>query len=104
MDRFCLYLHYARNTSYAAADGSIFRTIFYFGIRISMGYSLIAVFIAFAINYAAYFAEIYRGGIESMPVVSMKQPESLATQKHRPSSASFFPRYLNGFCHLLPTK
>lgn len=30
MDRFCLYLHYARNTSYAAADGSIFRTIFYF--------------------------------------------------------------------------
>ena len=29
---------------------------------------LIAVFIAFAINYAAYFAEIYRGGIESMPV------------------------------------
>ena len=33
-----------------------------------MGYSLIAVFIAFAINYAAYFAEIYRGGIESMPV------------------------------------
>ena len=27
-----------------------------------------AVVIAFAINYAAYFAEIYRGGIESMPV------------------------------------
>mgnify|MGYP000535502291 CR=1 FL=1 len=31
-----------------------------------MGYSLIAVFIAFSINYAAYFAEIYRGGIESI--------------------------------------
>ena len=29
---------------------------------------LIPVVIAFAINYAAYFAEIYRGGIESMPV------------------------------------
>ena len=29
---------------------------------------LIPVIIAFAINYAAYFAEIYRGGIESMPV------------------------------------
>lgn len=28
---------------------------------------LIPVVIAFAINYAAYFAEIYRGGIESMP-------------------------------------
>ena len=40
-----------------------FGPYFIFGIRISMGYSLIA-----AINYAAYFAEIYRGGIESMPV------------------------------------
>ena len=29
---------------------------------------LIPVGIAFAINYAAYFAEIYRGGIDSMPV------------------------------------
>ena len=28
---------------------------------------LIPVVIAFAINYAAYFAEIYRGGIESIP-------------------------------------
>lgn len=45
-----------------------FGPYFIFGIRISMSYSLIAVFIAFAINYAAYFAEIYRGGIESMPV------------------------------------
>ena len=43
-----------------------FGPYFIFGIRISMGYSLIAVFIAFAINYAAYFAEIYRGGIESI--------------------------------------
>ena len=40
-----------------------FGPYFIFGIRISMGYSLIAVFIAFSINYAAYFAEIYRGGI-----------------------------------------
>ena len=29
---------------------------------------LVPVVIAFAINYAAYFAEIYRGGIESIPV------------------------------------
>ena len=45
-----------------------FGPYFIFGIRISMGYSLIAVFIAFTINYAAYFAEIYRSGIESIPV------------------------------------
>lgn len=45
-----------------------FGPYFIFGIRISRSYSLIAVFIAFAINYAAYFAEIYRGGIESISV------------------------------------
>lgn len=28
---------------------------------------MLAAFIAFAINYAAYFSEIYRGGIESIP-------------------------------------
>lgn len=37
-----------------------------FGISIARN-KLIPVVIAFAINYAAYFAEIYRGGIESIP-------------------------------------
>lgn len=36
-----------------------------FGINVSRE-KLIPVVIAFSINYAAYFAEIYRGGIESM--------------------------------------
>ncbi len=58
-----------------------FGPYFIFGIRISMGYSLIAVFIAFAINYAAYFAEIYRGGIESMPVGQYEAAKSLDTIK-----------------------
>lgn len=38
------------------------------GVKLSSGYRMTAVLIGFAINYAAYFAEIYRGGIESMPV------------------------------------
>lgn len=37
-------------------------------IRIASSYRFIAVIIAFTINYAAYFAEIYRGGIESIPL------------------------------------
>lgn len=37
-----------------------------FGMSISTNYRLPATIIAFVINYAAYFAEIYRGGIESM--------------------------------------
>ena len=38
-----------------------------FGLSVSR-HKLIPVVIAFSINYAAYFAEIYRGGIESIPV------------------------------------
>lgn len=37
-----------------------------FGTQISASYRFPAVIIAFVINYAAYFAEIFRGGIESM--------------------------------------
>ena len=45
-----------------------FGPFYVFGIKISPSYRFVAVIIAFAINYAAYFAEIYRSGIESMPV------------------------------------
>jgi His/Glu/Gln/Arg/opine family amino acid ABC transporter permease subunit len=37
-----------------------------FGANVARN-KLIPVVVAFAINYAAYFAEIYRGGIESIP-------------------------------------
>lgn len=39
-----------------------------FGMKISQSYRFTATIIAFSVNYAAYFAEIYRSGIESMPV------------------------------------
>ena len=38
----------------------------YFNFGIDNGDSLIATLIAFVINYAAYFSEIFRGGIESI--------------------------------------
>ncbi len=44
-----------------------FGPYYLFGMKISTSYQIYAAIIAFAINYAAYFAEIYRGGIESMP-------------------------------------
>ena len=43
-----------------------FAPYYVFGISLSADYRFIAVIIAFTINYAAYFAEIYRGGIESI--------------------------------------
>ena len=39
-----------------------------FRIQIDFSYKIYAVIIAFVLNYAAYFAEIYRAGIESIPV------------------------------------
>ncbi|HIU48191.1 MAG TPA: amino acid ABC transporter permease [Candidatus Avimonoglobus intestinipullorum] len=44
-----------------------FGPYYIFGISITDSYRMIAVIIGFVLNYAAYFAEIYRGGIESMP-------------------------------------
>jgi len=43
-----------------------FGPYFLFGIRITNAYRFYAVLIGFGLNYAAYFAEIYRGGIGSM--------------------------------------
>ncbi len=51
-----------------------------FGISISRN-KLIPVVIAFAINYAAYFAEIYRGGIESIPVGQYEAAQVLGFTK-----------------------
>lgn len=58
-----------------------FGPYFLFGIKISMGYSLIAVLIGFSINYAAYFCEIYRGGIESMAVGQYEAAQILGYTK-----------------------
>lgn len=43
-----------------------FGPYFIFGVKITNEYRFYAVIIGFVLNYAAYFAEIYRGGIESM--------------------------------------
>lgn len=44
-----------------------FGPYYLFQIQISMTYRFYAVIIAFVINYAAYFAEIFRGGFQSIP-------------------------------------
>jgi len=38
-----------------------------FGLRVPSSYREMAALIAFVVNYAAYFSEIYRAGIESIP-------------------------------------
>ena len=44
-----------------------FGPYYMFGWSLPRSYRFIAVILGFSINYAAYFAEIYRSGIESIP-------------------------------------
>lgn len=45
-----------------------FGPYYLFKIALGENYRFIAVIISFSINYAAYFSEIYRGGIQSIPI------------------------------------
>lgn len=58
-----------------------FGPYYLFGIRISPFYRYVATVIGFVLNYAAYFAEIYRSGIESMPVGQYEAAEILGYSK-----------------------
>ena len=39
-----------------------------FNIKLTQDWRIVAIILGFSINYAAYFAEIYRAGIESIPI------------------------------------
>ena len=58
-----------------------FGPYYIFGMRVGNSYRLWAVFIGFVINYAAYFAEIYRSGIQSMPVGQYEAAKLLGYSK-----------------------
>ena len=58
-----------------------FGPYYMFRLKMGTGYRFPAVIIAFVINYAAYFAEIYRSGIESMPRGQYEAAEVLGYSK-----------------------
>ena len=64
-----------------------------FGFGVSRN-KLIPVVIAFAINYAAYFAEIYRGGIESMPVGQYEAAQVLGYSKTQTFTRIILPQVI----------
>lgn len=57
-----------------------FAPYYLFGLNLR-GYRFPAIILAFSINYAAYFAEIYRGGIESMAVGQYEAAKVLGYNK-----------------------
>lgn len=62
------------------------------GISLSVNYKMTAVLIGFVINYAAYFAEIYRAGIESMPKGQYEAAKVLGYTKVQTFVKIIFPQ------------
>ena len=58
-----------------------FAPFYVFRMHVGTGYRFPAVIVAFVINYAAYFAEIYRAGIESIPVGQYEAAQVLGYSK-----------------------
>ena len=68
-----------------------FGPYYLFGIRVGNG-RLWAAFIGFAVNYAAYFAEIYRSGIQSMPAGQYEAAKLLGYTKYQTFFRIIFPQ------------
>ena len=60
-----------------------FGPYFLFGFHLSQTYRFIAVIIAFTLNYSAYFAEIFRGGFESIPKGQLEAAQILGYSKNQ---------------------
>lgn len=68
-----------------------FGPYFLFGAQIA-NFRIPAVLIGFAINYAAYFAEIYRGGIESIAAGQYEAAKVLGYSKLQTFFCIIFPQ------------
>ena len=69
-----------------------FGPYYIFWIRVTNDYRLWAVFIGFVINYAAYFAEIYRSGIQSMPAGQYEAAKLLGYSRFQTFFKIIFPQ------------
>lgn len=69
-----------------------FGPYYVFRQNISTEYRFYATIIGFSINYAAYFAEIYRSGIESMPVGQYEAARVLGYSKTQCFCCIIFPQ------------
>ena len=88
-----LYISVMRGTPLMLQLMVVFYGPYYlFGISVSSDYRFIAVIIGFSINYAAYFAEIYRAGIESIAVGQYEAAQLLGFNKVQTFFRIVFPQ------------
>ena len=70
-----------------------------FNIPLDQSYRFYAVIIGFSINYAAYFAEIFRAGIQSVPNGQREASQILGYSKSQTFCKIIFPQMVK---HILP--
>ena len=79
---FRLYISLMRGTPLMLQLMFIFFAPYYiFGVQLSMDWKFGACAVAFIMNYSAYFAEIYRSGIQSIPRGQYEAAEILGYSK-----------------------
>lgn len=69
-----------------------FGPYYVFGIAVSSAWRFWAAVVGFSINYAAYFAEIYRSGIQSIPKGQYEAAEVLGYSKVQTFCKIIFPQ------------
>lgn len=73
-----------------------FGPFYLFRIKVGNGFRLWAAFIGFVINYAAYFAEIYRSGIQSMPAGQYEAARLLGYSRTQTFFRIILPQVIKG--------
>lgn len=71
-----------------------FGPYYIFGIKVVDNYRIIAALIGFVINYAAYFAEIYRGGIQSIGIGQYEAAKLLGYNKIQTFTVIILPQVI----------
>ena len=71
-----------------------FGPFFLFGMKTTAEYRFYAVIIGFSLNYAAYFAEIYRAGIQAVPKGQHEACEILGYSKPQKFFKIVFPQMM----------
>lgn len=76
-----------------------FGPYYVFGMNVSNTWRFWAAIVGFSINYAAYFAEIYRSGIQAIPRGQYEAAEVLGYTKTQTFCKIIFPQMVK---HVLP--
>ena len=90
-----IYISFLRGTPLILQLMFIYFAPYYiFGLKLSLTWRMGACFIGFILNYAAYFAEIYRAGIQSIPRGQYEAASVLGYSRSQTFTKIVFPQVI----------